>query len=406
MFVLGGAGDTVEEYTLTTPYSVSSAQHVDGLSITAKETTPRSMAWRSDGMSVYVGGSDSNDVHQYDLTAAWDISSATFEQTYDPSVAVSLTAFTFDTNGERMFTIDNNNIEQYDLGTAWDISTASAGTPTLAANVYDATPTDIYRDGPYLFLLGVGDYFVYRYTYGGPRDPLDYAVQPKRGTTQCGDDGSAQNPVAECGEQPPLQKSTDSAVCNAFLANEVWYLVNDVLTNEAPPDIPTDSSLWGPFWYVGGTPIGTELEVDEYDRQRFEKLCLKQGPTEDFIVTIIDIWQTNLISTWAYEDAGSSLDTGEWQFTTGTTTPVKIHDSDDDGTDQSATLTTVASGDKLRFVRDDNGTWIEYVTTGAASDQTTYWSIAINTTSTAQSSDWAGFPSAGGLMQVYLRESV
>jgi hypothetical protein len=407
MFVLAGNAQSILEYTLPTPFVVTGATYVDSLSVSAKETAPLGFHWKPDGKEVYIVGSGSADIHQYTLSTAWDVSTGTFTRTYDPAI-VGPRTITFNEEGTEMYLlrIGLTTVHQWDLSTAWDISTASSSAKVLDLAGVDTTPVHLVREHGYLFMLGTANDTLYRLRYGAWRNPLDYAIQPKTGTVQCGDDGSGANPVAECGEEPTDQTSLDSAVCNEFLANETWYLVNDTLTNTAPRKIPTLEWLWAPFWYVGGTPIGTELEVDEYDRQRFEKLCLKHGPAEQWIVTIIDIWQTTQIGSWAYEVAGGTLGAGEWQFTSGTTTPVRIWDVDDDGVNQSAALSAIASGDKLRFVRDDDGTWIEYLTTGAASDQTTFWTVAINTTAVAQASDWAGFPSAGGKMHIYHRESV
>jgi hypothetical protein len=280
-------------------------------------------------------------------------------------------------------------------------------------NPEDATPYSVVLESNHLFMLGRTANDIFRYRHGAWRNPLDYADQPLTGTVQCGDDGSAQNPVAECGEEPPDQISLDSAVCNRFLANEVWYLVNDTLTNEAPPKIselayPNDSLFWGNYWYIGGDQTGStinELEVDEYDRQRLEKLCLKHGPTNAWIVTVFDIWRTTPLGEWVYEDAGDTFDVGEWQFTTGTTTPLKITAVDNNGVSWATEFALMDAGNSLRFEK-PNGEWIEYVTTLSGSVQAgppAHYSFPINTTPKGQSSDWSGLT---GLMQVYLRESI
>jgi len=532
LYVLNQGTDDIAEYDLSTPFDVSTAVHLqNGTDFTTQEALPRAMHFALDGTRVYITGTGSDQVHRFDMSTAWDVSSMSHVNSYDPTFT-DPDSLTFTSDGLVMLlSATAGVVTQYNLSTAWDITSASAASKTLDVTPPVATGVSSVKllSNRLLALGSTSTPKLHRFRYGAWRDPLTYADQPLAGTVQCGDDGSAQNPVAECGEEPPDQVSLDSAVCNNFLANEVWYLVNDTLTADAPPKIPTDSAQWGPFWYVGGTPIGTELEVDEYDRQRFEKLCLKHGPAEAWIVTIIDIWRTTLISEWAYGDAATILEPGEWQFTDGATTPLKIHDWDspnppnvadedldtyayrtgiagadqeirfnhasvpasistcwlgksdqsstsheteidnlaigdwirytktdgeyievqltgtptdnttyyviavangraspaftfpaDDtngnvelypsttsaGVDQSTPLSGIASGDKLRFERSDNGSWIEYVTVGASTDQTSHWLVPFNTTPTSQSSDWAGFPSVGGLMQIHHRESV
>ena len=407
MFILGGENDSVYEYDLPTPFSIASPTYVDALSVTAKETIPQGFHWKPDGTEVYVTGTASDHVHQYTLGTAWDVSTAAFTRTYDPT-ATNPISITFNEYGTVMLLmpLGSETIYQWNLSTPWDISTATSSGNSLLVSGEDTYALYAKLENNKLFMLGTENWDIYRYRFGAWRDPLTYAAQPIFGNTQCGDDGSGINPVAECGEQPPNQDTLDSATCNALLANEVWYLVNKQLTDSSPPSIPTDNSKWGPFWYVGGTPIGTELEVDEYDRERFEKLCLRYGPAEDWIVTIIDVWRTTYISEWQYQvdGLGSGLSTGKFRFSGAGA--AYIADADDAGTDQTATLSILDVGEKLRFLRSDDGTWIEYVTTSSSADNTTYWAIAYNPTATDQSSDWAGFPSAGTKMQIYRRKAV
>lgn len=109
---------------------------------------------------------------------------------------------------------------------------------------------------------------------GVARDPRLYTQVPTFGTTQCGD------PLAECGEP--------TATCNAFLANDPHYIVNDRLTLDPPPYVPSDPNTWPFFLYVGGATFGTTASLSVAVRSAFEELLLRIRPTHLWLVEIID----------------------------------------------------------------------------------------------------------------------
>jgi hypothetical protein len=300
------------------------------------------------------------------------------------------------------FTVDD--AIQYDCTTPWDI-----GTVTVPGHVVDFTPenTDpltITIEHGKLFMGGAtGPDTLYRYTLGGPLDPNDYTNKPTRGTTQCGNEVATGLLVAaQCGEEPPDQKSLDSAVCNNFLANEVWYLWNDTLTNNAPPAVPDDLVYWPHFWYVGGTPFGTALTVTPGDRKRFEKICLKNGPTEQWIVTMIDV--PALIGPYDY-DSGLGGTPRQIRFDStvlGSITSCRLAQFDDNLVDHETELAALESGDWLRMAITADGTqYIDMVLDGAVTDSGSYFTIPVATP--VASPAWTGFPSDETPTKVYLR---
>lgn len=106
------------------------------------------------------------------------------------------------------------------------------------------------------------------------RNPLLYTNQPLIGTTQCGED------LAQCGEP--------NALCNSFLANEPGYLVNDLLTDTAPPPIPDDTDAFHYFLYWGAETFPDHAEVDATRRAELERLVLKLCPTQQWLVMLVD----------------------------------------------------------------------------------------------------------------------
>ena len=156
MYVANSAPpDSIEEYNLSTAWTVSTASYSQEFSITDKETTPWGLFFTPDGTGFYVSGSASDSVHQYGLSTAWDISSATFTQSFSASAQDAIIqGLCFGSSGTRMYLSGNTNdsIYQYNLSVAWDISTASySKTLDVSAQVlnpsnlsFDPTGTKLY----------------------------------------------------------------------------------------------------------------------------------------------------------------------------------------------------------------------------------------------------------------------
>ena len=73
MFVIGLTGDDVNEYALTTPFDASTRSFVDATSISDQELTPRDVEFSSDGSKMFVIGSAGDDVNEYALSSVYPI---------------------------------------------------------------------------------------------------------------------------------------------------------------------------------------------------------------------------------------------------------------------------------------------------------------------------------------------
>ena len=67
MFVIGSVNDDVYEYTLTTGFDVSSASFVDSFDINSQERNPRDLVFNNDGTKMFVVGTTGDDVNEYTL---------------------------------------------------------------------------------------------------------------------------------------------------------------------------------------------------------------------------------------------------------------------------------------------------------------------------------------------------
>jgi len=128
MFVVGNADDVIDEYTLTTSWDISTASFVDSFSITSQETLPSGVAFSNNGKKMFISGNDGDDINEYTLTTSWDISTASFVDSFSvASQDTGPTGIAFSNNGKKMFISGNQNdsIFEYTLTTAFDVSSAS-----------------------------------------------------------------------------------------------------------------------------------------------------------------------------------------------------------------------------------------------------------------------------------------
>lgn len=139
------------------PYSMG------GFDVSDKETSASCISFKPDGTRMYVMGTVSDAVHRYDLSTAWDSSTAVFNQ----SLAIADTTprgLYFRDDGLKLYTIGTTNVREYTLSTAWDISTASFIRTT---NVISTTGETLFRglhfkpDGTKLYTTGGARVYMY-----------------------------------------------------------------------------------------------------------------------------------------------------------------------------------------------------------------------------------------------------
>jgi len=127
MYVVGYSGDDVNEYDLSTAWDVSTAVFLQTKSVSAQDTSPTGLSFKPDGTKMYVVGTAGGDINEYDLSTAWDVSTAVFNQIKSVyAQEVTPYGLFFKPDGTKMYVIGpgGRDVNEYDLSTAWDVSTA------------------------------------------------------------------------------------------------------------------------------------------------------------------------------------------------------------------------------------------------------------------------------------------
>lgn len=154
---IAASEDRAYYLTLSTPWDLSSTiTLVSSLRFAAgdaglpvAETAPAGVTFNSDGTIMYLVGSTGDAVYHYDLTTAYNVSTATYlKQVSIASVETGATGIRFNTLGTKMYIVGGttyDSVTEYRLNTAWDISTATYYDELYVGNL-EATPNGLFLD--------------------------------------------------------------------------------------------------------------------------------------------------------------------------------------------------------------------------------------------------------------------
>ncbi|MEP0367419.1 MAG: hypothetical protein ABJN36_12405 [Cyclobacteriaceae bacterium] len=170
LYIIGRSGDEVNEYNLSIAWDISSASFFQYFKVNVQETSPTSLFFRSDGIKMYIVGYSGDKVHEFDLSVAWDVSSANVAQSFLVSSQESTPrGLFFKSDGTKMYVMGSSgdDVNEYNLATPWDISNA-----TYVQNFYvgnkENNPSGLWikPDGSRMFVVGYGNDAIHEYVLG------------------------------------------------------------------------------------------------------------------------------------------------------------------------------------------------------------------------------------------------
>ena len=172
MYVNGSTGDDVNQYTLSTAFNVSTATFVRLFSTAAQDSAPNDIFFKPDGLSMFIMGNTNDTVFQYTLSSAFDISTASYaSKSFSVTTQeASPTGLWFKPDGTVMYVIGttSDTVFQYNLGTAWDVSTASYASISfsVASQESNATQVNLSADGLTMWVVGATGDDISQYALG------------------------------------------------------------------------------------------------------------------------------------------------------------------------------------------------------------------------------------------------
>lgn len=175
VITLGNAGLNVESQVVgETPYAYSNSDNgydnnvgewkitrytylYNGAPRASTDFYPTGIAWKPDGTRMYTIGSSTDAVTQYDLSTAWDITTAAEDTSGISYNFSSQDAYPyrvrFKPDGTRMFVggLSSNTIHIYSLSTAWDTLSTVTYLGNIGITINDGQAFDFSPDGRFLY---------------------------------------------------------------------------------------------------------------------------------------------------------------------------------------------------------------------------------------------------------------
>ena len=173
MYVVATTSDSVFQYSLSTAFSISTASYDSvSFSVASQETFPTDVTFNTDGTKMYVVGSDGNSILQYSLSTAFDLSTASYDSV-NFSVAGqegNALGLAFSNDGFEVHIVgrSEDTVYQYNLSSAFDLSTASYNSISFSVAGQESFPTGVTFNvgGTKMYVVGAANRTVYQYTTG------------------------------------------------------------------------------------------------------------------------------------------------------------------------------------------------------------------------------------------------
>jgi VCBS repeat-containing protein len=151
MFTVGDSGNRVYEYALSSAFDISSLSYTDNLSIQPQESNPQEIKFNHDGTKMYISGYSGDDINEYTLSSAFDISSTvTHKGVYSVSSSDGSSGaygFSFNNDGTKLFTTGTlqDRVNEHSLTTPFSLVDVSG---EHSGDVINTSSTDNYDTDP------------------------------------------------------------------------------------------------------------------------------------------------------------------------------------------------------------------------------------------------------------------
>jgi DNA-binding beta-propeller fold protein YncE len=141
MYVVGVTGQDINEYTLSTAWNISTASYVQNFSVASQETSPQGLFFKPDGTKMYITGGGAlgpKGVIEYSLSTAWNISTASYVRNFSVSSQdTGPESLFFKPDGTKMYVIGSTSGTVYQYSTAVNTQTLDLST----GNTFSLTPS-------------------------------------------------------------------------------------------------------------------------------------------------------------------------------------------------------------------------------------------------------------------------
>ena len=170
MYVVGNVTDSVFAYDLSTAWDLSTASYnSETKSVNPADADPYGLVFKPDGTKFWHTGLFDTRIHEWTMSTAWDVSTASYTANALSGDTLPV-GLAFSSNGSSFFVTGisggDDKIYATDLSTAWDVTTGSTG-DSFAVKSQTSSPRGIFfkSDGTKMYVIGGN--VIYQYTTGG-----------------------------------------------------------------------------------------------------------------------------------------------------------------------------------------------------------------------------------------------
>lgn len=169
MFLVGQLTDSLYQYSLATAWNVGTASYDSvSFSVNAQEGTVYDVMFNPTGTKMYVMGDATDSAYQYSLSTAFNLATASYDSVSFSfaSQSASVNGFTFNSDGTKLYVSGSGLIYQYSLSTAYSLATASYSGVSFSVSAQDAAAFSVKfkDDGSKMYVLGRNNDTVYQYS--------------------------------------------------------------------------------------------------------------------------------------------------------------------------------------------------------------------------------------------------
>ena len=166
MFMVGYTNHSVYEYALSTGYTISTTSFVRSLSISAQETGVRDIAFNTDGTKMFIIGTAGDDVNEYTLSTGFNISTASFVDSFSARAEDTQPhAIVFNPEGTKLFMLGTagDGVSEYNVGsfatpTGYNpVHTTSSIDSTYWTDINSMTAAQAVGDGTINYCISTDD---------------------------------------------------------------------------------------------------------------------------------------------------------------------------------------------------------------------------------------------------------
>ena len=143
MFVVGHDGKDINEYTLANPFDLSDVSFTDvTFPVLDQDGDPTDIAFSNDGTKMFVLGTMKDHINEYTLTTPFNLSTASYDgdpERFSVSVEGAPTGMAFSNDGAKMFMVgfDRETIYEYTLSSVYPIRVTDGTLPTFVSSELD-----------------------------------------------------------------------------------------------------------------------------------------------------------------------------------------------------------------------------------------------------------------------------